>query len=136
MWCMLAAPLIAGNDLRNMTRPTKDILTNKEVIAIDQDPKGVEGYRYAQKDSVDTWIKPLKDGLAICFLNRSVKPQTVTFDWAANPLSDDVSGMKVDFTKDVYNVRDVWAKTNIGKTTDAFTQEIPAHEVVVLRLKK
>jgi len=55
MWCMLAAPLIAGNDLRNMTRQTISILTNKEVIAVDQDALGVEGYRYSQKDSVDKY---------------------------------------------------------------------------------
>lgn len=136
MWCMLAAPLIAGNDLRNMTRQTISILTNKEVIAVDQDALGVEGYRYSQKDSVDTWIKPLKDGLAICFLNRSLTPKTVEFKWADNPLKDDVSGMKVDFKTTVYNIRDVWAKKTIGKTIDTLTQEIAPHDVVMLRLKQ
>jgi alpha-galactosidase len=136
MWCMLAAPLIAGNDLRKMTPQTSAILTNKDIIAIDQDSLGVEGYRYSQKDSVDTWVKPLKNGLAICFLNRSLKPQTVEFKWADSPLKDDVSGMNVDFNAATYKVHDVWAKKDIGKTGKAFKQEIPSHDVVVLRLYK
>jgi len=136
MWCMLAAPLIAGNDLRKMTPQTNAILTNKDIIAIDQDSLGVEGYRYSQKDSVDTWVKPLKNGLAICFLNRSLKPQTVEFKWADNPLKDDVSGMNVDFNAAAYKVRDVWAKKDLGKTGKTFKQEIPSHDVVVLRLSK
>jgi len=136
MWCMLAAPLIAGNDLRKMTPQTNAILTNKDIIAIDQDSLGVEGYRYSQKDSVDTWVKPLKNGLAICFLNRSLKPQTVEFKWADNPLKDDVSGMNIDFNATPYKVHDVWAKKDIGKTGKTFKQEISSHDVVVLRLYK
>ncbi|MDB5111809.1 MAG: agaA 4 [Mucilaginibacter sp.] len=136
MWCMLAAPLIAGNDLRKMTPQTTEILTNKEVIAVDQDSLGVEGYKYAEKDSVETWIKPLKGGLAICFLNRSLKPQAIEFKWADNPLHDDLSGMTVNFNTTAYKVRDVWTKKDIGKTTKTFKQEVPAHDVVMLRLYK
>jgi len=72
MWVMIAAPLISGNDLRNMSAETKEILTNKEVIAANQDPLGIQGFRYASKDSLETWIKPLKGGdWAIIFLNRN-----------------------------------------------------------------
>jgi alpha-galactosidase len=136
MWCMLAAPLIAGNDLRKMTPKTAEILTNKEVIAIDQDSLGIEGYRYAVKDSVETWIKPLKDGLAVCFLNRSLKPQTIEFKWTENPLKDELSGMTADFSTTIYRVRDVWAKKDAGKTTKVFKQDLPSHDVIMLRLYK
>ena len=60
LWCMLAAPLIAGNDLRRMSEGTRGILTNRFVIAIDQDPLGAEGYLYSVQDSLQTWVKPLQ----------------------------------------------------------------------------
>jgi alpha-galactosidase len=136
MWCMLAAPLIAGNDLRKMTPQIVETLTNREAIAIDQDSLGVEGYRYASKDSVETWVKPLKNGLAICFLNRSLKSQDVEFKWADNSLHDNLSGMNVDFNTAAYKIHDVWAKKDIGKALKVFKREVPAHDVVMLRLYK
>ena len=82
MWSMMAAPLIAGNDLRTMSPATKEILTNKEVLTVDQDKLGVQGFRYAAKDSLETWFKPMADGKwAVAFLNLSKKPQPVSFDW-------------------------------------------------------
>jgi alpha-galactosidase len=62
MWPMMAAPLITGTDLRNMSAQTNATLTNREVLAIDQDPLGVQGFRYAAKDSLETWVKPLAAG--------------------------------------------------------------------------
>ncbi len=134
IWCMLAAPLIAGNDLRKMTPQTLSILTDKDMIAIDQDSLGVEAYKLAEKDSLDTWVKPMKKGLAICFLNRSEKAQTIDFNWTANPLADDVSKMKVDFKQTNYKVRDLWAKKELGTTKKPFKQVVPAHDAIVLRL--
>ena len=62
IWCMMAAPLVAGNDITKMTPQTKSILTDKDVIAIDQDTMGIQGFRYAKKDSLETWVKPLSNG--------------------------------------------------------------------------
>ncbi|HEX8505857.1 MAG TPA: alpha-galactosidase, partial [Hymenobacter sp.] len=62
MWAMIAAPLITGNDVRSMKKETVDILTNKEAIAVNQDKLGVQGFRHAVKDSVETWLKPLAGG--------------------------------------------------------------------------
>ena len=59
LWCMLAAPLMAGNDLRKMTDQTKSILTNRDVIAVDQDALGIEGFKYSAVDGLEIWIKPL-----------------------------------------------------------------------------
>ena len=136
MWCMLAAPLMAGNDLRIMTPETLAILTNKEVIAVDQDPLGVEAYKYTEKDSVQTWVKPLKNGAAVCFLNSSFNPRTISFNWAENALKDDVSGMSIDFNTATYNVRDLWAKKDLGKTNKAFSKTLAPHSVVMLRVYK
>jgi len=62
MWSMLAAPLIAGNDLRKVFKATLNILTNKNVVAITQDPVGIQGFKYAAKDKMEVWFKLLKGG--------------------------------------------------------------------------
>lgn len=89
MWCMLAAPLIAGNDIRKISAATRNILTNKDAITIDQDVLGIQGFKYASKDSLETWLKPLNNGdWAVCFLNRSVQPQKIDFNWKNENIND------------------------------------------------
>jgi alpha-galactosidase len=135
MWCMLAAPLIAGNDLRDMTKETTATLTDKDIIAIDQDSLGVQAYLYQQKDSVDTWIKPLTNNeAAICFLNRSQKPVTVTYDFNQNPVTDTVSKANINFNTTTYSIRDVWMKKDIGDTKKAWAGIVQGHDVTMLRL--
>jgi alpha-galactosidase len=137
MWCMLASPLIAGNDLRKMSAETVNILTNKELIAVNQDKLGVQAYLYKQLDSVDTWVKPLaNDEVAVCFLNRSKKPVQIAYDWNANPVSDTVSNVLIDFSKVTYNIQDIWLKKNEGTTGKTFRANIQAHDVTMLRLKR
>ncbi len=135
MWCMLAAPLIAGNDLRGMTKETVAILTDKEAIAIDQDSLGIQGYLYQQKDSVDTWIKPLANNeVAICFLNRSKKPMVISYDFAQNPVTDTVSKLNINFTTTPHAIRDVWMKKEGGDTRKVWSGTVQPHDVVLLRL--
>jgi alpha-galactosidase len=137
MWCMLAAPLISGNDLRNMPKEVHDILTNKEVIAINQDSLGVEGFKYSFKDSVEIWFKPLvNDNWAMCILNRSSIPQSVSFDWKKEIVSDSLSKRDASFDKIVYSLHNVWAKKDSGTTKKEFKTEVPGHDVLVLRLVK
>lgn len=74
IWCMMSAPLIAGNDLRKMSKETISVLTDKDIIAIDQDKLGVQGFVYSKKDSIEVWVKPLEnDELAVCFFKRTLK---------------------------------------------------------------
>ena len=135
MWCMLAAPLIAGNDLRDMTKETIATLTDKEAIAIDQDSLGIQAYLYQQKDSVDTWIKPLANNeVAICFLNRSKIPVMVSYNFNLNPVIDTVAKANINFTNTNYSIRDVWMKKDIGDTKKVWTGVVQAHDVVMLRL--
>jgi alpha-galactosidase len=135
MWCMLAAPLIAGNDLRNMSQATKEILTNREVIAVDQDSLGIEGLKYSSTDSVETWFKPLEGGdWAVCFLNRGIMPKKISFDWQRNNVNDTLSGHDTNFGRSVYKIRDLWAKKDIGTTEKIFDAEVPGHDVIMLRL--
>jgi alpha-galactosidase len=137
LWCMLAAPLMAGNDLRKMTPETTTILTNKEVVALDQDPMGIEAFRFYSFDGIEIWMKPLaNNGLAVCILNRSNHPQTVAYDWAAHMVNDPVSKTSFDFTQTTYKLRDLWEKKEIGTTAKPFKQTIGSNDVVVLRLSK
>jgi alpha-galactosidase len=137
MWCMLAAPLISGNDLRKMSPQTIAILTNKDLVAIDQDPLGNEAVKYSDKDSLETWIRPLQGGdWAVCFLNRSKDPKKISFDWTKESMIDSVTNMPLDTHSTVYNLYDVWQRSAVGKTSSPFSTTIPSHDVVVLRLKK
>jgi alpha-galactosidase len=137
MWCMLTAPLIAGNDLRNMNKETNEILTNREVLAIDQDSLGIECFKYRVIDSVEIFAKPLKGGdWAITFLNRSVKIKKIEFDWKQQNIVDDFFKKEIKFEKDVYNIRDLWAKKPIGKTDKPLKADIPGHDVLMVRLSK
>ena len=137
LWCMLAAPLMAGNDLGKMSDQTKDILTNKDVIAIDQDPLGVEAFRYYSFDGIEIWVRPLVNGdLAVCFLNRSTRSQTISYDWAAHLIDDTTSKTKVDFTQSNYKLRDLWSKKDLGTTQKTLKQVIPSYDVLMLRLVK
>jgi alpha-galactosidase len=123
MWAMLAAPLIAGNDLRGMGRETRDILTNREVVAVDQDALGV--------------LKPLQGGdWAVCFLNRGEAPRKVAFDWKQHAVTDGLSQASFGPDKMVYKIRDLWAKRAAGATDTPFVADVPSHDVIMLRLSK
>jgi len=137
LWCMLAAPLMAGNDLRKMSAQTTAILTNKDIIAIDQDPLGIEAFRYYAFDGIEIWVKPLANNeLAVCFLNRSDHSQNVSYDWKDHAITDTVSKTSVDFTQTTYKLHDLWEKKDASTTAKIFKQTIPADDVVVLRLMK
>jgi len=137
MWCMMAAPLILGNDLRQMSPATKATLTNKEVVAVDQDPLGVQGYRYAAQDSLETWLKPLAGGKwAVAFLNRSKQPRAVRFDWQAALITDELSKTELHARQTTYRLRNPWAGKDAGTTKKPFTATVPAHDVVLLILSK
>lgn len=137
IWCMLAAPLIAGNDIRNMSKETKEILTNKEVLAVNQDSLGIQCFRYSKNNNVESWFKPLANGdWAMCILNRGSIPQKFSINWKNEKVSDKDFGKETNFAKITYKLRNLWTKEEAGTTINSFTTEIPAHDVVMLRLIK
>ncbi len=137
MWAMLAAPLIAGNDVREMTKETREILTNREVIAVNQDALGVEAFPARSEDNLEVWAKPLSNGdWAICFLNRGATAKNLSFDWKANFIKDDFAQKQLDAKKDTYKIRDLWTKKDSGTTGEVFNKAVPTHDVIVLRLRK
>jgi len=132
---MLAAPLIAGNDLASMSKETLEILTNQEAIAVDQDSLGIQAFSYAMNDKVEIWFKPLRnDERAVCFLNRNVETKPVEFTWSEHKVTDSFANREADFTKTTYKIRDLWAKKDIGKTGKKLSVTVPGHDVLMLRL--
>ena len=124
LWCILAAPLLAGNDLSKMTPETLAILTNPEVIAVDQDPLGTEGHRLHQEGPFEVWMKPLADGSRVVALfNRG----------------EDATRMSVSFKgiglAETASVRDLWARHDLGPFNESYSAEIPKHGVVLIKVK-
>lgn len=137
MWCMLAAPLIAGNDLANMSTETVEILTNKEAIAINQDELGIQGFKYKTIEDVEVWFKPLKNKeWAVTFLNRGDKEQKITFDWRNENVVDKLNNLVANFDEITYQLKDVWKHKYVGKTKKKLKITIPSHDVVTYKLLK
>ena len=114
LWSMMASPLFAGNDLRIMKSETLNILTNKEIIAINQDALGIQGFKYQSENGVDVWVKPLFDeNWAVVFLNRSDKTQKINFDWKKHIIEDNDFKFILNLTSQKYNVRDLWEHINL-----------------------
>lgn len=123
LWALLAAPLIAGNDLTSMTPEVKSILLNTEVIAVDQDPLGKQGDRVYQTGPLEVWSKPLSGGdLAVGLFNRTHSPAQI-------PLRLSAVGWHGPA-----RARDLWNHRDIGKISDDYTTMVPGHGVVLLRL--
>jgi alpha-galactosidase len=132
MWCMLAAPLMAGNDLEFMSKETKEVLTNKEVIAVDQDKDGIQGRRFLDFGDQEIWAKPLSNGeIAVCFMNRGENVWNLDYTWTRETI---YFAPKINFKTTTYTVRDLWKHQNIGTTKDAVKAAIPAHGVLMVRL--
>jgi alpha-galactosidase len=135
LWCMLAAPLISGNDLAHMPAATIGILTNREVIAVDQDAAGIEGFSYATNHGVEVWFKPLAESdWAMCVLNRGREARRFSFDWRREKVSDALAKREANFATTAYEVRNLWTGRPAGTTKAALAAEIPGHDVLMLRL--
>lgn len=137
LWSLMASPLFAGNDLRIMKPETLKILTNKEMIAINQDKLGIQGFKYQSENGIDVWVKPLSDdNWAIVFLNRSDKTQKINFDWKKHIIEDKDFKFTLDLNNQIYNLRDLWEHKDLGKTNKVFIKELASHDVVALKLSK
>lgn len=124
LWCILAAPLISGNDLANMTQETLSILTNPEVVAVNQDPAGKQGYRIWQEGPLQVWVKPLADGSrAVGLFNEGESTMPVSVRFKDLGLSGEVS------------VRDLWQRKDTGVFSGSYTAQVPRHGVVMLKLQ-
>lgn len=132
LWCILAAPLMAGNDVRNMSEEIRKILTNKEVIAINQDPLGKQSYRMMDHPGKEIWVKELSEGAwAVCFLNTGEVPLKIKITWGHLWI------LRGKYNK--YEVRDLWQKKDLEKidlnkeADEDFIRTIEPHDVVLLK---
>ena len=131
LWAMMAAPLVAGNDIRTMqdssrqAAAAREILLNREVIAIDQDSLGVQGtIAQSSPPELQVWVKPLADGSrALLLLNRASVPSTITAEWE-----------RVGIKTKQARVRDLWSHTELGMVADRYGAIVPSHGVVMLRV--
>jgi alpha-galactosidase len=125
LWAMMAAPLIAGNDIAHMDDTTKSILENKEVIAVDQDPLGIQGHRVWKDGDREVWVKPLVGGAkAVLLFNRGEAPAAITatadqLGWPA--------GVRA-------KVRDLWEHKDEGRWSGSVSATVEPHGVVMFKV--
>jgi len=123
LWSILAAPLLAGNDLSKMDATTKSILMNKDVIAVDQDRLGIQGDRVSATGPFEVWMKPLAgDAKAVALFNRANFPYPIS-----------VQLKSVGFAGDAH-ARDLWEHKDLGTVQGSYSATVPAHGVVMLKL--
>jgi len=123
LWSILAAPLLAGNDLRTMTPSILAILTNKEVIRIDQDKAGKQGQRAWKSGDQEVWVRDLENGdKAVAVFNRGEAAADVKVKWADLKLNVPRKG------------RDLWTQKDVTFSRDTLTTNVPSHGVVMWRV--
>ncbi len=124
LWAIMAAPLMAGNDVRTMSAATREILLNHEVIAVGQDSLGVQGTLVQERTpELQVWMKPLRDGSrAVVLFNRSGLQTVITASWWRLRIAGPA------------RVRDLWAHADLGTFTNRFSATVPAHAVVMVRV--
>lgn len=125
LWAMMAAPLIAGNDVATMNQATRDILLNREVIAVDQDRLGQQGRRVTRDGTSEVWVKQMADGGRTLLLwNRGETPARITAEWTTLGLPADVR----------LKARDLWAHKDLGRMSRRYSAEVAPHGVAMVRL--
>ncbi len=125
LWAIMAAPLIAGNDVRTMSSQTRDVLLNPEVIAVDQDSLGAQGILvWEPQPELQVWAKSLRDGSrAVALLNRSSKADTITAYFS-----------RVGLHNDSARVRDLWSHSEVGRFKEKYSTVVKPHSVVMVRM--
>ncbi|HUT56085.1 MAG TPA: putative Ig domain-containing protein [bacterium] len=123
LWAMLASPLLIGCDMSNLDQLTLDLLTNGEVIDVDQDPLGKQASRKAKEGDTEVWARPLFDGTtAVALFNRGKEAKEVAARWADLGLSGKLP------------VRDLWRQRDLGTSEGSFQATVPSHGAVMLKI--
>jgi alpha-galactosidase len=127
LWAILAAPLMAGNDVRAMTDETRAILTAPEVIAVDQDPLGRQGQRVRKHDGTEVWARELADGgRAVVLLNRGERAARIEVTWEL------LGGSRAHTAL----VRDLWERQDIGRRTEGYDVTVEPHSAAMLKVTR
>jgi alpha-galactosidase len=135
LWAMLTSPLILGNDLRSLSESTRKILSNRDVIGINQDPLGIQAWKFRTEGQLEWWAKPMANGeWAVLALNRSNQRVATELDWTRHHISDDFSKRSLDTSNNTYRWRDAWTGKT-GDTTGPLKLDLAPHGVTLVRLK-
>lgn len=125
LWCILAAPLMLGNDPRSMSEEILAIVTNKEAIAVNQDPLGRQGRKVRDDGDFEVWSKELHDGTrAVVLFNRSEYPAKISFTWSEIGLPQNLP----------FTVRDLWKHLDMGEFDGLYGTAVPSHGVAMLKV--
>lgn len=135
MWCMLASPLVLGNDIRKMSKETLELVTNKELIAVNQDKLGVQAFRFINEKGFELWIKALDNGeWAFAFVNMTNEVNHLSYNWQFHYVKDGLVDREINFWNETFTLRDAVAKKDAGDTSKSFERDVQPHDIVVLRL--
>ncbi|WP_169732362.1 hypothetical protein [Cohnella thermotolerans] len=130
LWCLSAAPLLIGCDIRKMDAATKETLLNPELIAVKQVPLGRQGRIVRKEEGTDLWVKPLSDGsVAIGLYNRSSEEKEMTVKWSELGLEAGAGGL----ARKAAAVRDLWAREESGVHEGRYTRKVSPHELAVVK---
>jgi alpha-galactosidase len=128
MWCILAAPLMAGNDVRAMSPEIRAVLTDRAALAVNQDKLGKQGWRFRASPSQEIWVRELDGGdWAVALLNSGDAAAEVEIDWHHGWWF---------LGSEMCTVRDIWNKRDAGNTTGKFTAHLDSHDAAFLRLSR
>jgi hypothetical protein len=130
MWCMMHSPLLLGNDLTTMTAETREIITNAEIIALNQSAYIYQARRLLDYGEQEVWAKPLiwtmSGEIAVALLNRSKNTETISFD---------LRSVGLDASKG-YSIKDLWTKERFSASRhEEISRKVPGHGIVVLKIK-
>jgi alpha-galactosidase len=118
-----------------MSEATRAILTNREVIAVDQDPLGIQGFKHSAAGELEIWFKPLEGGdWAMCVLNRGASPRPIELVWQDEDVQDKLSDRQALFKARLYRIHDLWTGDDLGTTRRPMKAEIAGHDVLMVRL--
>jgi alpha-galactosidase len=135
MWAMLAAPLIAGTDVIGMRPEIVAILTNPRLVAIDQDPLGLQGFAWLRTPELEVWARPLAgEKWALAVLNRSDTQRGHTIDFAGQPLSDDLNQKFARIGERHYRITDAWTGGDRATTRAPLAVTVEARDTAVFLL--
>jgi alpha-galactosidase len=123
LWSIVAAPLIFSGDIARMDDFTVSLLTNDEIIEVDQDPLGKPGWRVSRSGGLEVWKRPLEDGsIAVGLFNRGDQTATVTAEWSDLGIQGN------------QKVRDLWRQQDLGSFNGKFSSEVGRHGVVMVKI--
>jgi hypothetical protein len=136
LWCLLASPLLIGCDLSQIDPFTMSLLTNDEVLAVNQDELGIQASPVKKGQGFEIWSKPLADGsLAVGLFFTGTGSPADAFEWEGGMTKKSLSVNWQDLDiSGLYNVRDLWRQKDIGPFEDEFKAEVPFHGVVLVKL--